>query len=227
MMASCGFRSVYAVSPFHDVEIQLQNTVFVQRQFQTAGHDGFLDFTQNGTLRAEPEIFCELLGDGAAPGRKAALLQIPFQSVAHGAEIETVVFPEGVVFRNDHGLAQVGRYTVQRNPDPAYRHVLVSLFSFFSAPFILTISDQRGCLRIGEGQPAYRRPDKITADIQRAQENKTEEQPPQQTEAAPSGGERLFHAHEADCRPQSGGITELAGKRLTEKHPIAPARLSR
>ncbi len=102
-------RAVDAASPLDDIEVEFQNAGFAQAPLHPQGDQGFRQFSPEGFLGIEVEIFRQLLGDRAAPAVEPARLHVALQRIPGRLPIDAVVPVELGILGDDDGVAQRGR----------------------------------------------------------------------------------------------------------------------
>lgn len=61
-----GFGAEHALAPFHVVQVDLQDALFGQQQFQRQGQHELLPLAQQGALARKQQVLGQLLGEGGA-----------------------------------------------------------------------------------------------------------------------------------------------------------------
>src|SRR5579875_353988 len=104
----CCFGSVYARTPFDDVEIKLQNAVLAEDEFCYRDKRELRAFAQERSSRSEEEIFYKLLGDGGGAAGAAAV-EIVIGCDLDLMPVEAMVLVEAGVLGGHGGVLQIGR----------------------------------------------------------------------------------------------------------------------
>src|SRR5882672_6114375 len=111
-----GFGAEDAVTPFDDVQVNLEDAPLVPREFEHRGDDEFLRLAQITLLRGQEEVLRQLLGDRAATLYRAAAAYVLLVSFLHRIPVDAFVRCKASVLRGDDRPLQLIRDTLIRQP---------------------------------------------------------------------------------------------------------------
>ena len=114
MITTRRFRAIHARSPFHDVEVELQDPLFAKDNFSDGNESRLGAFAKKRSSCSKQKIFYELLRDSGSAAQAIAF-PIFLRSLLEGFPIEAMVRVEVSIFRGDHGMLKIGRNLAKRN----------------------------------------------------------------------------------------------------------------
>ena len=93
-----GFRTVNAVAPFDNVQIQFVQAVFVGGGFQHGREHGFFGFAEIAAAFVQKQVFRQLLADGGAARADFAAAFVALHGIFDAVPVKAAVFGKARVF---------------------------------------------------------------------------------------------------------------------------------
>jgi len=107
-------RTINAGTPFHDVEVELQNAPFTEDHFGDRHQRDLCALAEHRAARSEEQVFDELLGDGGSSA-SALALEVLLGGDLDLVPIESMVLVEARVLGSDDRVLEIGRDLAERN----------------------------------------------------------------------------------------------------------------
>jgi hypothetical protein len=112
-------RTVDAGSPFHHIEVELQNALLAEKEFGKRDQRELRAFAEDRAAGAEKEVLYKLLRDGRGSAFATAF-PIFVSSDLDFVPIKAMMLVETPIFRGDDRVLKVGRDLTERNKVVAF-----------------------------------------------------------------------------------------------------------
>src|SRR5437867_9086609 len=104
------------VTPFDDVQIELQNASLRESRLEAPRNDQLLELTDGIARWGQVEVLRKLLRDRAGAADRLSPFEVDLERGANLFDINAVMLPEAAVFRDEHGAFDMGRHARVRYP---------------------------------------------------------------------------------------------------------------
>ena len=154
-VAPCGGLDPVGLAPVEDgVEVHLEDLVLAVLTVQFDRQDGFLQLALDigRRVRADVDLFDQLLTDGAAALLNAVVLIVRDRRPHDPADIDPTVGVEGPILGGEGGLGDPRRDVVERHDDP-----VIALLADVGQQGPVAVVDQGVLVHLVRGQATHGR----------------------------------------------------------------------